>query len=89
MQLPDALSATEKAAKKKHHTEIKVSIGTKASDVEENHGEENVLVECSEQPSQVGWVETNILAWTCTHDDAMFEGGNCKRCYEGRALTWL
>ena len=83
MQLPDALSAAEKAAKMKHHTEIKVSIGTKASDVEENYGEENVLVEGSEQPSQVGWVETNILAWTCTHDDAMFEGGKLQAVLRG------
>ena len=83
MQLPDALSAAEKAAKMKHHTEIKVSIGTKASDVEENYGEENVLVEGSEQPSQVGWAETNILAWTCTHDDAMFEGGKLQAVLRG------
>ena len=38
------LSAAEGAAKMKHHTENKVSIGTEASDVEESNGEEHVFL---------------------------------------------
>ena len=67
------LSAAEGAAKMKHHTENKVPIETVEGDVEESNGEEHVLEEGSERLSQLGWQETNILAWACA---TMLDGGS-------------